>query len=215
MLSIPAKPVSMAISVPAIKHFMVPVIPPVNTASAVTPVWNILYAVLECSLLFKSYIVPEPNARSANARVSKLPIAILIAVVTAAVPRIALPKGDMHFMDLPQTAPNWPNPANAAPHMAPASAPENAPSSKPSRKLPPFAILVSPPETPPITAPDSAPQQAPASSTPPTPVQRSATATTTITIVTISFQCSQHQSAALSTVSTTFSIKSFSHSGFK
>ena len=58
MLSIPAKPVSMAISVPAIKHFMVPVIPPVNTANADTPVWNILYAVLECSLLF-AWLIPS------------------------------------------------------------------------------------------------------------------------------------------------------------
>ena len=135
MLSIPANPVSVAISVPAIKHFMVPVIPPVNTASAVTPVWNILYALFECSLLFKSYIVPGPNARSANARVSKPPMAMLIPFVTAAVPRIALPKDDAHFMDLPQTAPSCPNPANAAPHIAPDSAPEKAPSSNSKRLL--------------------------------------------------------------------------------
>ena len=51
MLSILTKPDSAAINVPAIKHFMVAFIPPVNTANADTPVWNILYALFECSLL--------------------------------------------------------------------------------------------------------------------------------------------------------------------
>ena len=56
MLSILAKPDSAAINVPTKKHFMVAFIPSVNIANADTPVWNILYALFECSLLFYTFL---------------------------------------------------------------------------------------------------------------------------------------------------------------
>ena len=140
---------------------------------------------------------------------------MLTTLVTAAVPLTNFPSVEAHFMPLPKAAPSCPRPAKAAPVIAPVIAPEKAPSSNPSRNEPPLAILSSPPDTPPMQAPRIAPQQAPAIIGPTPGIKRTTIDTATITMVAINFQCSLHHSQAFFIPSAIFSMRDFSHSGFR